>query len=427
MNKKTKISLILYLLIASVNLFAQEKHNFKLINKYSPAISTKNSNHLGKNGYKVKLDSITTLNWNTTTNSYEANSVTRKFYYDADGNNILQVEGIMMEPDKYSNLNKSEITYNEKNKAILVLKTTIIGVDTWINYEKVEKIYDDKYNNTITKFYLWNTNDGKWELYSSIYLNYNDNHLIISEIDSVNDENNKSVTKIDFIYDSKGNNVSIITTYLLNSDWPKFYKTDNSFDFDNNLTNAEISFWDSTRSDWFVGYKLFNTINAKDENIESVFYCWNGNTNTPSGDPSRSVFTYNSTISFDEVAFPRNIELQEVNYKNQILTINIQNKRYNNWVNNQLQTFYHSPFKAKTNTNELTENNTDIHPNPTIGMININSNEIIENINITDVNGKLVHHQTNSSPIDLSQHVRGIYFMNIISEKGVVNKKIVLN
>ncbi len=428
MNKKTKISLILCLLIASVNLFAQEQHNFNLINKYFPARYTKNignySNRLEKNGFKVRLDSITTLNWNTTTNSYEANSVTRKFYYDAVGNNILQVEGILMEPDEYSNLNKSEITYNKKNKAILVLKTTVVGVNTWINYEKVEKIYDDKDNNTITKFYQWNTNDGKWELYSFIYLNYNDNHLIISEIDSVSDKKNKSVTKIDFIYNSKGNNISTITTNLLNSGCPKFYKTDNTFDIDNNLTNADISFWDSTRNEWLVGYKLLNTINTKGETIESIYHCWDRNTNTPSDNSSRIVFIYNSTISIDEVAFPRNIELQEVNYRNQILTINIQNQKNNNWINNQLQTYYYSPFKA--NTNEVTKTNIIIYPNPTTGIVNINTIEKIENINITDINGKLVYYQTNNSPIDLSQNVKGIYFMNIISEKGVINKKIVL-
>jgi hypothetical protein len=76
---------------------------------------------------------------------------------------------------------------------------------------------------------------------------------------------------------------------------------------------------------------------------------------------------------------------------------------------------------------EITETNINIYPNPSNGMINLITNEAIENINITDVNGKLVHHQTNNSPIDLSANSKGIYFVNITTEKGVINKKIVLN
>jgi hypothetical protein len=99
----------------------------------------------------------------------------------------------------------------------------------------------------------------------------------------------------------------------------------------------------------------------------------------------------------------------------------------NEWKNSGLETFYYSSLFGNTSTNELTETNINIYPNPSTGVININTNETIENINILDINGKLVHHQTNNSPIDLSQHAKGIYFINITTEKVVINKKIVLN
>ncbi len=430
MNNKIKITLLACMLIATSGLLAQVQQKSKSSNLNFPfginngfGVSTK---HLGKNGYQVKLDSITTINWNASTNSYEANMATRKFYYDSFGKNNLQVVGMMVDSVTYQDINRSEITYNENNKAILIFNTTIIGIDTWINDEKVEKNYDDKGNNTIMKFYQWKTDSNKWDTYLSIYLSYNNNHDIITEIDSLNFVNNKSARKIEFIYDNKGNNISNTTSHLLNTSWIKFSKIDYTFDEANNLTNTEIRSWDSARNEWFIGTKLFNTINSKGETIESKKYCWNGN-NGPSGEPFRSLFTYNSSVNFDEVAWPRNIDLFETTYKSQILTINSQVQTNNVWVNNQLQTYHYSPFSTGTSINELTKTNINIYPNPSNGMINLITNETIENINITDVNGKLVHHQTNNSPIDLSLKAKGIYFVNITTEKGVINKKIVLN
>ncbi|MFZ4798039.1 MAG: kelch repeat-containing protein [Bacteroidia bacterium] len=131
--------------------------------------------------------------------------------------------------------------------------------------------------------------------------------------------------------------------------------------------------------------------------------------------------TWNSSKSFDKI------------YRTGVVSFVIGKKLYFGTGTDSLFSvkyndfFEFDPSLVNVTTINKEPNYLTIFPNPSTGMVNINTNETIEYINITDVNGKLVHHQTNNSPIDLSQHAKGIYFVNITTEKGVINKKIVLN
>ncbi len=99
MKNNIKISLLACMLIATVGLFAQEQQNFNISNKYFPTWSNKtldnNSNYLSKNGYKVRLDSLTYVTWDTLTNSYDNNKRSvQKFIYDSNGNNSLFIASV---------------------------------------------------------------------------------------------------------------------------------------------------------------------------------------------------------------------------------------------------------------------------------------------------------------------------------------------
>ena len=70
-----------------------------------------------------------------------------------------------------------------------------------------------------------------------------------------------------------------------------------------------------------------------------------------------------------------------------------------------------------------------LFPNPTSGVINFTASSKIKNIEIIDFQGKIVIRKTFNSlnaEIDLEMLQKGIYFCNIITSKGSVYKKIII-
>ena len=74
-------------------------------------------------------------------------------------------------------------------------------------------------------------------------------------------------------------------------------------------------------------------------------------------------------------------------------------------------------------------NQTEIYPNPTTGKFRIQNSELrIENVEVYDVYGKVVTTvkvDGNSAELDLSGNASGVYFTRIITDRGVVTKRIV--
>jgi len=83
---------------------------------------------------------------------------------------------------------------------------------------------------------------------------------------------------------------------------------------------------------------------------------------------------------------------------------------------------------ASVSVNEInSSNNLNIYPNPTSGIITISSSQVIANIDVFDVTGKLVFSQQNcnkqtKSELDLSALTNGIYFIHAVTENGGVSK-----
>jgi len=72
------------------------------------------------------------------------------------------------------------------------------------------------------------------------------------------------------------------------------------------------------------------------------------------------------------------------------------------------------------------DNNIFIYPNPTSSLINV-VNADNSTIEIYNINGQKIIEISNSShleKIDLSNYISGIYFVKVVSDKGVITKKI---
>jgi len=70
-----------------------------------------------------------------------------------------------------------------------------------------------------------------------------------------------------------------------------------------------------------------------------------------------------------------------------------------------------------------------LHPNPSFDMLSISTNlgYQIKSINVFDMLGKLVLSNNTSSTIDISKLTSGQYVVKVITNKGVITKKIVKN
>jgi photosystem II stability/assembly factor-like uncharacterized protein len=83
------------------------------------------------------------------------------------------------------------------------------------------------------------------------------------------------------------------------------------------------------------------------------------------------------------------------------------------------------------NPNSITEL-INLYPNPTKDKINIETENNIENIMISDVTGKIVftiflNNLTRNYQVDLTNYAKGIYLLNIKTNKKIITKKVVLN
>jgi len=429
MKNKIKIFLIPCFLIASVGLFAQAQHNVNLINKYFPLGVNKrtgnNSNHLGKNNYKVRLDSLTYVSWDLVNNKYDNEKrAVQKFYYDSNGNNSLFILlGYDYTLEKVIDTYRIYNTFNSNNNPILEMVSTVDCNDNtkWVNSRKIETNYDINNNKTVFKKYSLNLDSTSWDLFHSIYYSYDNNNYVVNEIDSTLINSNWYLKKRVYSYDNKGNISSHINFNWENGNWVNEEKFEFNYDLAKKTIESINSAW---FGDWNIREKTVVQTDANGETISITRYSFLGGVWNPY---LRYLIEYNVSFKIEEIAWPHVSSFGNISSNYQLLTYKMEEFVNNEWKNSGLETFYYSSLFGNTSTNELTETNINIYPNPSTGVININTNETIENINILDINGKLVHHQTNNSPFDLSQHAKGIYFINITTEKVVINKKIVLN
>ena len=74
----------------------------------------------------------------------------------------------------------------------------------------------------------------------------------------------------------------------------------------------------------------------------------------------------------------------------------------------------------------VSNSNINIYPNPTNGLLNINTNENINSISIYNIIGKQVLNTIDKETINISSLEDGIYFIDITTEKGIYTQRIIL-
>jgi hypothetical protein len=85
-------------------------------------------------------------------------------------------------------------------------------------------------------------------------------------------------------------------------------------------------------------------------------------------------------------------------------------------------------FQALNNPDVGADASISVYPNPTKGAINISCNNSIRSVQLYDVQGRLLQTSlvgANQATLDVSHQSNGVYFLKIISDKGMLVKKMV--
>ena len=82
---------------------------------------------------------------------------------------------------------------------------------------------------------------------------------------------------------------------------------------------------------------------------------------------------------------------------------------------------------ATTGINTISENNVSIYPNPTTGVLNIAGVDNFNQIQVLDINGKIVNTiEDYTKTIDVSNLTKGNYIIKIVTDNSVITKRFTL-
>ena len=284
-------------------------------------------------------------------------------------------------------------TYDSNNNLLKrFIQTPYNGTNVWRNFSQYTYTYDSD-NNRLTDFYqTWADNNSGWidiVLYTYTYYSNNNRQTELCEI-STNAKEESTYT-----YDTENNLINQLTKTWQNGNWVNSSRINYTYDSKNNLLSYLRENWNNT---WINDLQKLWTYDENDN-------C-----------------TLVENFSFsDGRRHPMDIPMYL-------------------YYNNMQSSLYYNAYKVTATYKEVTKPITaiedfalptiSIYPNPTTGKLKIENGELKKgNVELYDIYGKkhvsqLTFHNS-LIEIDISHLTAGVYFVQIITEKGVITKKIV--
>ena len=224
-------------------------------------------------------------------------------------------------------------------------------------------------------FQKWNNQTNEWESERKILHTYDDfQNITYSLIQEWDGSSWNTLQQIFYTYDENGNCIYELTEDWFENEWLNCEQVFYTYDENNKLTEL---LWQNWKTDEWVDYYIEEHDYDENENlIRDYVEAW-------------EIFHGIEQIEYFWSEFP------------------------------------------PTNIAETINSQINIYPNPAIETITISRDVLLENtnINIYSVTGKLVNTSTlnNSGQIDISYLPKGVYFLNINTEKENFTKKFIKN
>ncbi|MCX6185925.1 MAG: T9SS type A sorting domain-containing protein, partial [Bacteroidetes bacterium] len=377
-----------------------------------------------------------TERYDTTLNQYYYSGY-YKYFYDSTGKSTSRI---------FRNYNRSTSTFELNTKYDdtydqLGYKTNETyylwnsSKNAYINKTKTVWSYDNNKNNIQTLSYAWDTINNIWNYYSKTTNTFNSNNIFTTQIDSLWDKTNNNwgtnkTSKYEDQIDVNGNTTSRTLFYWATGNvWAP--NTKNEYTYNNlnyKISDLESSYPSGNWSKTFITTYEYDANGNQINYLISSYYGLNGAT----ANYKSLTRTYNLSYKYADIYWP--FEISPKNLQNNIPVGLLYKYFYQGkWYNDRKQTYYYSPVSnSNSGIQEKEIPSTSIYPNPSNGLVTINSNQDIANVNVFDITGKAVHNQEytnklNQTEIDLSALNNGIYFIAVQSSNGEISKsKIVL-
>ena len=307
--------------------------------------------------------------------------------YDENNNLLTQLrQSWNQNYDTWSNNTLNTYTYDSNNNLQKRFIQTYES-DTWRNFSQYSYTYDSD-NNLLTDFYqVWADNNSGWlDIFLYTYT-YDSNNNLQSELGDQFDSTTELST---FLYDRNNNLLEQLIQTMQNGNLVNKSKITNTYDQQNNLLMYLREIWEN--NNWIDDLQKSWTY---DENDNCILV---------------------ENFSFIDGAWhPADIPIDL-------------------YQNNMQSSFYYNAHKVTASYKKVTETTSteylvltpiSIYPNPTSGLLNITSEEHnIRMISIFDLSGVRMF-ETKNTTFDISHFSAGVYVVQIVTEKGIVTKKIV--
>lgn len=330
--------------------------------------------------------------WNSKTSEVNGTSIS-SFLYDSLGN----LKSRQYESISFGFFIKSRFDYDyfNNNKLKSILSYGWNKVDSvWFNNTFEENIYDSTMRS-------YNKISSRWDNQKTSFIAWQRREVSL-------DLNENPVTE--FIYNYE------------NSKWVLNSKIQSSYlSFNQCSSSIYHRDWDSVANNWQIISKTEKAFDPSGNFIEENIYY---NKNQQWVSTGNTLWTYDNGYLINNILYPRLSEkLQYYSFVN-IPKLMISKEFVNNvWVNKEKAEYYYSngTINSVKEPNEFTYN---VFPNPTTGVINLESNREIGELKVYDLLGNLILERlaNTNSKIDLTETKSGIYFLYLISKDGMIFK-----
>jgi len=343
---------------------------------------------------------------------------------------------------------KYTYTYDSRNNLLLELVEDKRGDNTWVNNRQEIMTYDENDNLTTHLRQNWNQNTHTWGNSTlNTYTYDSNNNRLTRFIQTTYNNAWSNFAQYTYTYDSKNNRLTDLyqTWADNNSGWIDrvfytytYYSNNNrqtelcerytnsskeestyTYDTENNLINQSTKTWQN--GSWINSSRINYTYDSRNNLLSYLREKWN---NTWINN-LQMLWTYDEN---DNCTLVENFSFSDGKW----YPVNIPMYLY---YNNMQSSLYYDAYKVTATYKEVTKPITaiedflfstiSIYPNPTFGQLNIiNEEQNIKRITIFDLYGVRLFN-TNHTTFDISHFSAGVYVVQIITEKGIVTKKIV--
>jgi len=356
---------------------------------------------------------------------------------------------------------KHTYEYNASGKETLNTSFRWSSTNKWINSYKTETEYDLNNNMTARSNYSYKSNKWVGE-YLQIYEYDNNGNKTLEVHNTFDERTNNWVGSFRFVYTFDNfNNLLSYAQYnwsTTTNNWDKCVKY--VYEYDNNQNKITEYDYTGVNNIWELGHKFVNEydINIKTTTFVYILvnneYILNGKT----------IYNYNANnLLINETHYNGDgitwTQLQKTDYDydiygNQIFEAaciwlnsywvgnqkivheydankNLLLEAYytwlgSDWIGNFKNVYYLSEHILGIQNQKLNDYEIKIYPNPTTNILYLNNLTEKSEIEIFDLNGKLVlKTQNDNNQINVSDLNSGIYTIRIINKKGINTQKFV--